>query len=66
MSVFKVKYMTAPGARHVYVRVFSARHVELTYAALGNLTIRKGEEWIDFQRAFAGASFEEEDLNIHG
>jgi hypothetical protein len=63
MAVFKVKYMTAPGAGHVYVRVFSAPHAELTYAALGILTIRKGEEFTDFQRAFAGATFEEEDLS---
>lgn len=62
MSVFKVKWMTTPGAGHVYVRVFSSPSPNHTYAALGNLTMRKGEEWEAFQRAFSGAIYEEEHL----
>lgn len=63
MSVFKVKYMTAPGAGHVYCRVFSASREGTTFAALGNLTVRKGEEFEDLKAAFAGAVWEEEDLS---
>ena len=60
MSVFKVKYLVAPGHKHVYVRVFTAPSPNQTYRALGNLTMGAGEEFEHFQRAFSGAHFEDD------
>jgi len=62
MTVFKVKWMTASTAAHVYCRAFSAPNPEHTFASLGNLTIRKNE-FDALKAAFSGATFEEEDLN---
>ena len=59
MAVFKVKWMTAPMIEHVYLRVFSARQPNTTFAALGNLTLRK-DEFEDFKVAFPGAIYERE------
>jgi hypothetical protein len=59
MSMFKVKYLNAPGTQHVYLRVFVTSDPPSTWAALGNLTVRK-TEFEDFKRAFSGATFEDE------
>lgn len=61
MSVFKIKYMTAPTAKHVYCRVFASSSPNETYAALGNLTIRKSE-FEDFKRACSGTAFFDDDV----
>jgi hypothetical protein len=60
MSVFKIKYLQAPGAKHVYLRVFSAPSPQMTYRGLGNLTVTKGQEFEDFKLACSGIPFEDD------
>jgi len=50
MTSFRVRYQTAPGIPHVYCRVFVAQNGG-TYAATGNLTMRR-EEFDAFRQSF--------------
>jgi len=58
MSVFKIKYLTAPGISHVYCRLFVAPAPNMTYAGCGNFTVRAGEEFEQLQRVMSGIAFE--------
>lgn len=49
--IFRVRYMTTDFSPHVYCRVFAAERVGLTFAPLGNLTMRKAE-FEEFREAF--------------
>ena len=57
---FRVRYMTAPGVPHIYCRVFAAPSTDATFAALGNLTMRR-EEFEAFRMLFKDAEFLIED-----
>jgi hypothetical protein len=59
---FRVRYMTAPGVPHIYCRVFAAPGTDATFAALGNLTMRR-EEFEAFRMTFDKAEFVAEDSN---
>ena len=59
MSVFRARYKTADGIPHVYLRFFASPSPNQTYAALGNLTLRKSE-FEDFKRACSGIPFIED------
>lgn len=61
MSVFKIKYMSAAGYRHVYCRMLTADNPRYSYFPVGSLTVTK-EQFRAFRELLepAGVIFEEQ------